>query len=200
MSSNFDPCIYFCTFLLECCFRHVDEMAVRGACARHAASLGDHLPQLFSISSSHFQLGGSFNVWSFCLWSVISLWKWAIRNRNTLTALPQGVEVFSLKSDIKNLGIPNSHVSYLQGTFQSPGDVTLGGTTMCKGCLQLCVWASVGVKSRASQNIQGCTTALFRHICRTPWSFRPLVATCAHKQMHDEEAQESFVWTNLSSL
>lgn len=154
----------------------------------------------YSASAPPISSLGEVLMYGVCLWSVISLWKWAIRNRNTLTALPQGVEVFSLQSDIKNLGIPNSHVSYLQGTFQSPGDVTLGGTTMCKGCLQLCVWASVGVKSRASQNIQGCTTALFRHICRTPWSFRPLVATCAHKQMHDEEAQESFVWTNLSSL
>lgn len=33
---------------------------------------------------------------------LILFWKWAIRNRNTLAALPLGVEVFCLQADIKN--------------------------------------------------------------------------------------------------
>lgn len=185
---------------MECYFGHVGEMAVQLCSVTRLPYRPP--PQLPGITYSSVCFGGSVHVWSSCLWSLISFLKRAIHNRNTLAALPLGVEKFCLQADIKN--DPELPVLILMGNFLKSWCHRLSVITWDRG-----VWGMSIIQARA--HLWGLTAELSQisrsvHLHFSDMavelhkSFRPLILTCTCIWMHDTETQTSFIQTNLSSF
>lgn len=159
-------------------------------------------PQPLSVTYSSIHFGGSFDVWSSCLWSLISVWKQAIHNRNTVAALPLGVEVFCLQADIKNY--PELPVLILVGNFLKFWWCRLSDTTCDRSVrgvsiihAQVHLWGSTAELSKISRSVH---LHFLDMTAGLPNSFRRPILTCAHVQMCNAETQMSFIQVNVSSF
>lgn len=94
-------CIYFCTFSLESYFGHMGETLLWSTwlCSAHAPLQAASLPLSVTNASIHL---GEVSKYRILIWSLILFWKWAIQSRNTLAALPLGVQEFCLLADSTN--------------------------------------------------------------------------------------------------